>query len=76
MGTPLFQILFESYKKVQLTPLETAEVTGRSATMLQKDRMAGLGIDYVKVGKGPNAKVYYPIACIVEFLENNTIKTA
>jgi hypothetical protein len=44
--------------------------------MLQKDRTDGVGIEYVKVGKGKNAKVFYPITSIVAFLENNIVKTA
>lgn len=72
----LLQILFNRYGKMQLRPNETAEVTGRSTTSLQRDRMDGVGIDYVKVGKGTNAKVFYPIASIVQFLESNTIQTA
>ena len=72
----LLQILFNKYGKAQLSPDETVEVTGRSKAMLQKDRMDGVGVEYVKVGKGTNAKVFYPIASIVSFIENNTVKTA
>lgn len=72
----LLQLLFNKYGKVQLTPTETAEAIGRSAIMLQKDRMAGVGLQYVKVGKQKSAKVYYPLSEIVNFLENNQIKTA
>ena len=72
----LLQLLFNKYGKVQLTPQETAEATGRSAIMLQKDRMAGIGLQYVKVGKQKSAKVYYPLQEIVNFLENNQVKTA
>jgi len=72
----LLELLFNKYGKSQLNPNETAEVTGRSRCMLAKDRMDGVGVDYVKMGKGTNAKVFYPIKSIVEFLENNTIKTA
>ena len=72
----LLQILFNKYGKAQLSPEETAEVTGRSKIMLQKDRMAGVGLRYVKVGKQKSAKVYYPLAEIVNFLENNQIQTA
>jgi hypothetical protein len=72
----LLQILFNKYGKAQLSPTETVEVTGRSHSMLQKDRTDGVGIEYIKVGKGTSAKVFYPIASIVAFLENNTIKTA
>jgi hypothetical protein len=71
-----FQLIFNKYGKVQLNPDETVEVTGRSHSMLQKDRTDGVGIEYIKVGKGKNAKVFYPIASIVAFIENNTIKTA
>jgi len=71
----LLQILFNKYGKAQLTPEETAEVTGRSKIMLQKDRMAGIGLRYVKVGKQKSAKVYYPLSEIVNFLENNTVVT-
>ena len=72
----LLQILFDKYGKAQLTPQETAEVTGRSVIMLQKDRMAGIGLRYVKVGKQKSAKVYYPLTEIINFLENNQIQTA
>ncbi len=72
----LLQILFNKYGKAQLNPQETAEVTGRSKIMLQKDRMAGIGLRYVKVGKEKSAKVYYPLTEIVNFLENNQVKTA
>lgn len=72
----LLQIIFNQYRKVQLSPDETAEVSNRSKAMLQKDRTDGVGIEYVKVGKGKNAKVFYPITSIVAFLENNTVKTA
>lgn len=71
----LLQLLFEKYGKVQLTPDETEEVTGRSKIMLQKDRMAGVGLRYIKVGKQKSAKVYYPLTEIVNFLENNQVKT-
>ncbi|MCX6074906.1 MAG: DNA-binding protein [Campylobacterales bacterium] len=72
----LLQILFNQYKKVNLSPDETAKVSNRSKAMLAKDRMDGVGIEYIKMGKGTNAKVFYPIKAIVEFLETNTIKTA
>lgn len=72
----LLKILFDKYGKAQLTPDETAEVTGRSKIMLQKDRMAGVGLSYVKVGKQKSAKVYYPLTEIVNFLDNNQVKTA
>ena len=72
----LLQLLFNKYGKAQLTPAETAEVTGRSKIMLQKDRMAGVGLRYVKVGKEKSAKVYYPLTEIVNFLENNQVQTA
>ncbi len=72
----LLQILFDKYGKIQLPPQQTAEVTGRSKIMLQKDRMAGVGLQYVKVGKGKSAKVYYPLTEIVNFLENNQVQTA
>jgi len=72
----LLQILFDKYGKAQLTPDETAEVTGRSKIMLQKDRMAGIGLQYVKVGKQKSAKVYYPLTEIVNFLDNNQVQTA
>lgn len=72
----LLQILFDKYGKAQLTPDEAAEVTGRSKIMLQKDRMAGVGLQYIKVGKQKSAKVYYPLTEIINFLENNQIQTA
>lgn len=72
----LLQLLFDKYGKALLTPEETAEVTGRSKIMLQKDRMAGVGLRYVKVGKQKSAKVYYPLTEIVNFLENNQVQTA
>lgn len=72
----LLQLLFDKYCKAQLTPEETAKVTGRSKIMLQKDRMAGVGLRYVKVGKQKSAKVYYPLTEIVNFLENNQVQTA
>ena len=72
----LLQLLFNKYGKAQLTPDEAAEVTGRSKIMLQKDRMAGVGLGYVKVGKQKSAKVYYPLTEIINFLDNNQIKTA
>ena len=72
----LLQILFNKYGKVQLSPDETSEATGRSKIMLQKDRMAGVGLRYVKVGKQKSAKVYYPLTEIVNFLENNQVQTA
>lgn len=76
MELGLLQIIFNQYRKVNLSPDETAEVSSRSKAMLQKDRTDGVGIEYVKVGKGKNAKVFYPITAIVAFLENNTVKTA
>ena len=72
----LLQLLFNKYGKTQLPPPQTSEVTGRSVIMLQKDRMAGVGLRYVKIGKGKSAKVYYPITEIVNFLENNQVQTA
>ena len=72
----LLTLLFDKYGKAQLTPKETAEVTGRSEIMLQKDRMAGIGLRYVKVGKQKSAKVYYPLTEIVNFIENNQVQTA
>ena len=72
----LLQLLFDKYGKTQLTPEETATVTGRSKIMLQKDRMAGIGLQYVKVGKQKSAKVYYPLTEIVNFLDNNQVQTA
>lgn len=72
----LTQMIFNKYGKALLTPDETAEVTGRSKAMLQKDRMDGIGLEYVKIGKGKNAKIYYEVTKLAESLQNNTIKTA
>lgn len=75
MNTSVLEHLLNRFQKVQLTPSETSEITGRSIQMLQKDRTDGVGIEYIKMGKGKNSKVFYPIKSIADFLENNTVKT-
>lgn len=70
----LIDLLFSRYGKVMLSPDETAEVTGRSKIMLQKDRMAGVGLGYVKVGKQKSARVYYPLINIIDFICIQDIK--
>ncbi len=72
----LLEILFNKYGTAQLTPDQTAETVNRSVFSLRDDRKAGIGIGYIKIGKGQSGKIYYPLQEIVNFLENNTIKTA
>ncbi len=72
----LLQILFNKYGKVQLKPGEAAEAIGRSVFSLRDDRRKGIGLGYIKVGKGQSGKIYYPLEEIVNYLQNNTIKTA
>ena len=72
----LLQILFNKYGKVQLKPDETAEAIGRSVFSLRDDRRKGIGLNYIKIGKGQSGKIYYPLEEIVNYLQNNTIQTA
>jgi len=72
----LLEILYNKYGTVQLTPKQAAEATNRSVFSLRDDRKAGIGIGYIKIGKGRSGKIYYPLQEIVNFLENSTIKTA
>ncbi len=72
----LLELLFNKYEKTQLRPDETAEAVNRSVYSLRDDRKAGIGIGYIKIGKGQSGKIYYPLQEIVNFLENSTIKTA
>ena len=72
----LLEILFNKYGTVQLSPTQTAEATKRSIYSLRDDRKAGIGIGYIKIGKGQSGKIYYPLQEIVNFLDNNTVKTA
>lgn len=72
----LLELLFNKYGSAQLTPDQAAEATNRGIYSLRDDRKAGIGIGYIKVGKGQSGKIYYPLQEIVNFLENNTVKTA
>jgi len=72
----MLEVIFSKYGKMMLRTNEVAELTGRSESMLVKDRMEGVGAPYIKMGKGHSATVYYPLNELVQWIEEKQIKTA
>lgn len=75
MHNEMLHFLLSNYKKVLLTPKEAAQATGRSIQSLQRDRLDGVGMEYKKSTDANNAKVYYPITSVVEYMTKDLVVT-
>jgi len=58
-----------------LSPKEASKLLGVSIHFLQKWRSLGVGIAYVKLGQSKSSVIRYQKSDILEYLENNKIKT-
>ena len=54
-----------------LAPKEAAELLGISEWTLAHWRVAGIGPEYAKLGKGPKAAVRYPEVGLSSFVEKS-----
>ncbi len=62
-------LLFEKYGAVTISTKSTAEVTTRSTMSLTRDRAAGIGIPFLKLGKGNGSdRVMYSVYDIARFI--------
>jgi len=62
--------------KASLTAEEAAKYLGVSKATLQRQRNAGVGARFFKVGEGRNSKVLYPIKELDKWLESQLVQTA
>ncbi len=58
-----------------LSPKEASKLLGISIHLLQKWRSLGVGIPYVKLGQSKSSVIRYQKSDILEYLDNNKIKT-
>jgi len=73
----LSELLFEKYKKLTLNTTETAQSIDRSAISLSRDRAAGVGIPFTKLGRGNGSdRVMYNIYDIAKFIVSRKTRVA
>lgn len=73
----LYSLLFQEYKKAQLSQKEASKILGVSIATLYRLRELGVGISYKKLdSKSKNGTVVYPLQEIVRYLTESNIKTA
>ncbi len=58
-----------------LSPKEASKLLGVSIHLLQKWRSHAQGIQYIKLGDRKNSVIRYQKSDILEYLDNNKIKT-
>ena len=56
------------FKKLILTPEQTAEIIGVSISTLYNWRVQGVGPQFRKNGNGKRAKIMYPKRAVAEFM--------
>lgn len=61
--------------KQYLSPKEASEILGVSTSLLQKWRTLKVQLDYVKLGKSTSSVIRYKLADLLNYLDNNSIKT-
>jgi transposase len=73
----LYSLLFQEYKKVQLSQKEASKILGVSIATLYRMREQGIGAGYKKLdSKSKNGTVVYPLQLIIRYLTESNIKTA
>jgi len=58
-----------------LSPKEASILLGISTHLLQKMRSLGTGIPYIKLGQSKSSVIRYQKSDLLEYLDNNKIKT-
>ncbi len=58
-----------------LSPKEASEFLGVSTHLLQKWRSNGVGIPYIKLGQSTSSVIRYQKSDLLEYLNDNKIKT-
>lgn len=58
-----------------LSPKEASKLLGVSTHLLQKWRSHGQGIEYIKLGSSKSSVIRYQKSDLLEYLDNNKIKT-
>lgn len=72
----IYNELQQRYNKATLNKKELASELGVSLSAVNNCISQGYGIpDYLKLGDAKNARVVFPIICVVSFL-SNTVKVA
>jgi len=61
--------------KQYLSPKEASEILGVSTSLLQKWRTLKVQLDYVKLGKSTSSVIRYKLDDLLNYLDNNSIKT-
>ena len=73
----LYSLLFQEYKKAQLSQKEASKILGVSIATLYRLRELGVGISYKKLdSKSKNGTVVYPLQEIVRYFTESNITTA
>lgn len=68
----IVDLLFTKYSTILLSKKQTAFITNRSISSLDRDRKEGIGIKYIKETETSN--VYYSIYDIAEYIVESKIK--
>ena len=66
--TMMKDIAVLGFKKLVLTPHETAQIIGISVSTLYNWRVEGVGPQFRKNGNGKRAKIMYPTRAVAEFM--------
>jgi len=66
----------EQRKLATLNQSQTSSLLGLSNSTLTNWRSTGVGLEYIKVGKGKKNRVMYLKTKLVEFLNSNQIKVS
>lgn len=69
----IVDLLFKTYKCVLLSKKQCAWVTNQSVSNLDRDRLAGRGIQFLQ--QTPTSNVYYSIYDIAEYIYKSKIQT-
>jgi transposase len=73
----LYSLLFQEYKKVQLSQKEASKILGVSVATMYRWRENGVGVGYKKLdSKSKNGTILIPLQEIVRYLTESNIKTA
>lgn len=73
----MYEVVFNEYKKLSFTRIETAKLIGRSVKTLDNMREEGIGPEYTKKDTpGGKGAVMYPIYAIIEYMHRTNYKTA
>jgi len=71
----LYILLFQEYKKVQLSQKEASNILGVSIATLYRMREQGIGAGYKKREDSKNGTIVYPLHEIVKFITESNVKT-